>query len=58
MIKINRNNLLSSKKMSIENAYDLFVKSRETACAKATIDSFPSGLHPLSSPRIRGFTQQ
>ena len=37
MIKVNRNNLLSSKKMSVESAYDLFVKSRETACSKATI---------------------
>lgn len=40
MIKINRNNLFSSVKLSVPDAYDLFVKSRETACAKATIDIY------------------
>ena len=40
MIKVNRNNLLSSKKETVESAYDSFVKSRETACAKATISIY------------------
>lgn len=52
MIKINRNNPLSSKKMSIENAYDLFIKSRETACSKATIGIYKFQKKQIVNPLI------
>ena len=37
MAKINRHDRLSSVKMTCGNAYDLFVKSREVFCSKATV---------------------
>ena len=40
MIKVNRNNPRFSSKTDIVEAYDLFVKSREADCAKATIDIY------------------
>ena len=50
MIKINRNNLFSSEKVTIQTAYDLFLKFRESMCSKATIDIYKFQRKQIADP--------
>ena len=51
MIKITRNSLLSSK-MDIEKAYELFLRSRETFCSKATVSIYKFQRKQIVAPLL------